>query len=99
MSSPYVRSHQHLLFSAVLKHPPHRPPPPRRIVRLLRHPIAALFGFKLTDYRSEAHATVHEYPQLVGIPFGKLHFYFPSRRALLSLALVAAPAALCLPLF
>ena len=51
----------------------------RRIARVLRHPVAALFGHMLTNFSSSAHAAFRRLPkELVGLRFGDLHFHYPS---------------------
>ncbi|KAL4421226.1 hypothetical protein ABPG75_010517 [Micractinium tetrahymenae] len=49
----------------------------RRYVRLLHHPIAAVFSRCLTDFYSPAHGCIDTVPEVAGCTFGELHFRFP----------------------
>lgn len=49
----------------------------RRYVRLLHHPIAAVFSRCLTDFFSPAHGSIDNCPEVEGLTFGELHFRFP----------------------
>lgn len=51
-----------------------------RLARIIRSPIVSVISNMLTDFRSDAHIAIHEYPQLVGLPFRALHFHFPCER-------------------
>ena len=74
---------------ALTRHLPTHTQPPRdrrllpawtlpRYVRLLRHPIAAVFSHQLTDFFAPAHASFDPCPaELVGLPFKTLYRYFP----------------------
>jgi hypothetical protein len=54
--------------------------PPRRYVRLLHHPIAAVFSRCLSDFYSPAHGSIDHCPEVEGLTFGELHFRFPGGR-------------------
>ncbi|PRW57972.1 SAD1 UNC-84 domain 1- isoform A [Chlorella sorokiniana] len=49
----------------------------RRMVRLLHHPIAAVFSRCLTDFYSPAHGTIDRIPEVEGLHFRELHCRFP----------------------
>ncbi|KAI7839331.1 hypothetical protein COHA_006922 [Chlorella ohadii] len=49
----------------------------RRMVRLLHHPIAAVFSRCLTDFYSPAHGTIDRIPEVEGLRFAALHCRFP----------------------
>lgn len=53
----------------------------RRLSRLLRHPISAVFSHMLTDYSSLAHGCLLPMPKLVGKRFDELYAYFPRENA------------------
>ena len=46
-------------------------------VRLLHHPIAAVFSRCLSDFYSPAHSSIDRVPEVVGRKFSELHFRFP----------------------
>jgi hypothetical protein len=47
-------------------------------VRLLRHPIAAVFSRCMSDFYSPAHGHIDPLgPEELGRPFAELHFRFP----------------------
>lgn len=48
-----------------------------RYVRLLHHPIAAVFSRCLTDFYSPAHGRIDRVPEVAGCAFGDLHSRFP----------------------
>ncbi|KAL4432522.1 hypothetical protein ABPG77_000459, partial [Micractinium sp. CCAP 211/92] len=49
----------------------------RRYVRLLHHPISAIFSRCLTDFYSPAHGCIDRVPEVEGCTFRELHFRFP----------------------
>jgi hypothetical protein len=53
----------------------------RRMVRLLHHPIAAVFSRCLTDFYSPAHGTIDRIPEVEGLHFRELHCRFPGAGA------------------
>lgn len=49
----------------------------RRYVRVLRHPIAAVFSRCLSDFYSPAHGAIDRRPDLEGLTFEQLHLRLP----------------------
>jgi len=66
-----------LLIPPSCSNPRNFPPPARRYVRLLHHPIAAVFSRCLSDFYSPAHGAIDLVPEVEGLTFGELHFRFP----------------------